>query len=218
MRRPKGDLNAYFAEPHQVRGDDPVYSGRFFERIGGGGDRTEVRDRVTAEDLVAVQTLSVTVPPETTISILHGELGRRLNRQLREIPTDVALGDSEAREHLIQGAAADKAWHLLKQEPGAGYVTAGKLLARKRPHLIPVYDSVVRCALGEPQQVWLSLHAILADDETGLRRRLAQLRSTCRIPVEASALRILDVVVWKGHRRHHARVGCTAPGTTGLAS
>ena len=38
-------------------------------------------------------------------------------------------------------------------EHGIGFVTAGKLMARKRPRLIPVYDDVVKCALDEPQEV-----------------------------------------------------------------
>lgn len=211
------DLNNYFAEPYQVAAG-AVYSGRFFERLDGGGDRTEVCDRFTAADLVAVQMLSVNVPPETSIAILHGELGRTLSRHLRGIPNDVRLAEPQALEHLREDAPAQKAWWLLEREIGAGYVTAGKLMARKRPHLIPVYDSVVKCALEEPNPVWLTLHAVLADPDTGIRNRLAELRSACRVPAEVGELRVLDVVVWKGHRRHHSRRGCTARGTTGLAT
>jgi len=34
---------------------------------------------------------------------------------------------------------------------------AGKLLARKRPSLIPVYDEIVRCAFGWPENIWTAL-------------------------------------------------------------
>ena len=217
-KQAENDLDAYFAEPHQVADGALVYSGRFFERLDGGGDQPQVCDRFTAADLVAVQMLSVDVPPETSIAILHGELGRRLSRHLRGIPIDIALGDPEAREHVMDGGPAAQAWQLLKRETGAGYVTAGKLMARKRPHLIPVYDSVVKCALNEPEDLWLRLHAVLSDPDTGVRRRLAELRSTCRVPGEIGELRVLDVVVWKGHRGHHTRTRCAAPGTTGLAA
>jgi Family of unknown function (DUF6308) len=210
------DLNAYFAEPHQVSRGEPVYSGRYFERLGGGGDRATVWDRFTAEDLVAVQMLSIDVPAEISIALLHGELGRQVSHLLREIPTDVALGDPRALVHVSKDSPADQAWRLLEQQPGSGFVTAGKLMARKRPHLIPVYDSVVRCALEAPDQFWQILNSILADERTGIRRRLADLRATCRVPVEVGELRVLDVVVWKGHRESHQRTGCIAPGTTGL--
>jgi hypothetical protein len=46
--------------------DDPAtkrarYSGSYFERLGGGGDRPEVAYQITAEDLLAVSMLSVPV-------------------------------------------------------------------------------------------------------------------------------------------------------------
>jgi hypothetical protein len=141
-----------------------------------------------------------------------------LSRHLREIPADLPLGDPQALEHVMDGSPADRAWQLLEQEAGAGYVTAGKLLARKRPHLVPVYDSVTRCALGEPERFWLSLQTVLSNSDTCLRRRLVELRSSCRVPAEVGELRVLDVVVWKGHRDYHSRAGCSAPGATAVAN
>lgn len=54
-----GLVREYFA-------DDPAtgrarYSGAYFERLGGGGDRPEVAYQITAEDLLAVSMLSVPV-------------------------------------------------------------------------------------------------------------------------------------------------------------
>ena len=80
----------------------------------------------------------------------------------------------------------------------------GKLLARKRPHLIPVYDAVVKCALGKPKSFWRSLHEAISADEHGLRPRLAELRAD--VPYQVSDLRILDVVIWMGHSVEHRRV------------
>ena len=45
-------------------------------------------------------------------------------------------------------------------------------MARKRPHLIPVYDAVVRCALNTPASLWLTLHRVLGSEETGVAERL----------------------------------------------
>lgn len=210
------DLKAYFAEPHGGRPSHSGYSGRFFERLGGGGDSPTVWDRFTAEDLLAVQMLSVSVPPETSIAILHGELGRKLSMHLRRIPSDVALGEPEAAEHIADGAAADRAWQLLNDQTDTGWVTAGKLMARKRPHLLPVYDNVVSCALGKPKRLWQSLHAVLTTDTAGTRSRLVELRASACIPAEVGELRILDVVIWMGHRQQHQRTGCTAPGIASL--
>ncbi|MFD4721943.1 DUF6308 family protein [Streptomyces sp. NPDC058423] len=53
-------------------------TGSRFEHLAGGGDLPEVADRITAEDLVAVQTPSVTVPASVALDILEGPLGEEL--------------------------------------------------------------------------------------------------------------------------------------------
>jgi hypothetical protein len=72
------------------------FTGSRFEQLAGGGDRPEVADRITAEDLVAVQTLSVTVPASVALDILEGHLGARLSGLLQAIPRDIDMADAEA--------------------------------------------------------------------------------------------------------------------------
>lgn len=196
------DLQAYFREPTSESDKRDVFTGRHFERIGGGGDHPSVAHRFTADDLIAVQMLSVKVPPEASMAILHGHLGRQLADLLMEIPTGLSLMDPAAEASVATDSAADQAWHLLNNAAGVGWVTAGKLLARKRPHLIPVYDGVVRCALGSPRQFWPSLHASLSAPDSIVRSRIKELRRFA--PSTVSDLRVLDVVVWMGHRQGHA--------------
>jgi hypothetical protein len=76
---------------------------------------------------------------------------------------------------------------------------AGKLMARKRPHLIPAYDQVIACLLGNPNHVWQRLHHRLAVDGGTLRDELAALRTRTKIPATVSLLRVLDVVLWTSH-------------------
>jgi hypothetical protein len=102
---------------------------------------------------------------------------------------------------LAPGSPADEAWQRLREQPDVGWVIAGKLLARKRPQLLPVYDKVVRCALGRPRpSFWLALHAALRADNRALHRQLLTLRQVAGVPETVSALRVCDVVVWMGHR------------------
>lgn len=83
---------------------------------------------------------------------------------------------------------------------GVDWVIARKLLARKRPRLLPVYDKVVRCALGRPRpSFWLALHAALREDDRALHHELLALRQVAGVPETVSALRICDVTVWMGH-------------------
>ncbi|MFF4147785.1 DUF6308 family protein [Streptomyces sp. NPDC001698] len=60
-----GDLRRYFGIGMPPGG--VPFTGSRLEHLAGGGDRPEVADRFTAEDLIAVQTLSVTVPASVAL-------------------------------------------------------------------------------------------------------------------------------------------------------
>ena len=180
------------------------FSGRLFERFGGGGDQPDVANEFTAHDLMAVESLSVRVPTEAAFEILHGRLATTLGNLLASVPTDVDLGTPEAAPHLADNSPADHAWRTLDQRPGIGWVTAGKLLARKRPRLIPVYDEVVACVLGHPTSFWLTLDEALAHQE--LREAVEGLRPSSAEKV--STLRVLDVAIWMSHQHDHRQGRC----------
>ncbi|GGP77736.1 DUF6308 family protein [Streptomyces sindenensis] len=191
-----GDLRRYFGI-----GLPPgagVFTGGRFERLAGGGDRRRVANRFTAEDLIAVQTLSVTVPAPVALDLLEGSLGTQLCELLRGIPADVDLSDADASV-VADGSPAHQAWSLLESQYKVGWVIAGKLLARKRPRLLPVYDRVVRCALGRPPSFWTELRTALREDDAALHHRLLGLRQSAGLPETVSALRVADVAVWMAH-------------------
>ena len=79
--------------------------------------------------------------------------GREISGLLAQIPVDVTLADAGADKLVAEGGPAWELWHLLHDirppldRSRLGPVAAGKLLARKRPQLIPVYDSYVERAL-----------------------------------------------------------------------
>ncbi|MCX5326827.1 DUF6308 family protein [Streptomyces sp. NBC_00120] len=183
------------------------FTGSRFEHLAGGGDREPVANVVTADDLIAVQTLSVRIPAQVALDLLEGDLGLRLATMLSDIPFDVDMVEVEAAD-LSKGAPADTAWRVLWDQPGIGWVTAGKLLARKRPRLLPVYDQVVRCILGRPTSFWLDLHGALRADNHALHRELLGLRQAADLPVTVSALRVCDVVLWMHHRTDHQQRSC----------
>ncbi|MFD9123168.1 DUF6308 family protein [Streptomyces bottropensis] len=109
---------------------------------------------------------------------------------------------------LAEGAPAHTAWRVLCDQPGVGWVTAGKLLTRKRPRLLPVYDQVVRCVLGRPKSFWLDLHGALRADNHALHRELMALRQSAYLPATVSALRVCDVVLWIHHCTDHQQRSC----------
>jgi len=148
-----------------------------------------------AEDLIAVSMLAVAVVGNAALEIL--EVRRpRLSELLRPIPADVALADLDAGD-----LGADWPVRTLYRElltvRDVGETTATKLLARKRPHLIPILDSVVATELGIVKgNFWLPLHAWLVADERANHHHLEYLRSLAGLGDDISALRVFDVLAW----------------------
>ena len=184
-------LRAYFlpTEPSQT------FTGAHFERLGGGGDRPATAREFTADDLVAVTMLSVDVPPAAALQIL-GPLRAHLSELLRTIPTDLELVD-------IDPAEIDASWQpwvlfdALGDLKGVGRTTATKLLARKRPRLIPIYDREVNRVVGLNKGAhWRPLASALRADDRALHRALLELRAESGIGEDISPLRVLDVVTW----------------------
>ena len=200
------DLRAYF--DLDSPGDRPRYTGARFDTLDGGGARDGVKDVITPYDLLAVACLGVTVPTPVALDLVEGPLGREVGARLREISANVALGEADADKHVKNGSSADQAWRLLNDETDVGWVIAGKVMARKRPQLIPVWDSVVKCAFGRPREnAWLWLDGRLRQDDR-LRKELDQLHRAAQLPELVSRLRALDVVIWMRHRHDHLRTGC----------
>ena len=120
------------------------YTGSHFESIGSKAGTENV---FTAADLYSVSTLSVQVPPRAGIGIL-GEEAPDFSQLLKQIP-NVAIGslsESEFEAYLGLESKAMELWDLLRRNRpgdsrwGLGPTTTSKIMARKRPHLIPIED------------------------------------------------------------------------------
>ena len=193
------------------------YTGARFERLGDCGNTAtaDTADRVTATDLLAVQLLSVQVPPRVILGILEGSLGDELSALLAKIPANDDLADIDP-VHIDDRSSAAEAWRLLRGLEGMGQVITSKLLARKRPRLIPIRDTVVWCALGwSGNAFWSPLRSELRAEGHALHHRLLELRQSAGLPEAVSALRVLDVVLWMRHHethREHGEHGCPGLG------
>lgn len=201
------DLRHYFGVG-LPEGASPPFTGAWFEFVGGGGDTPRTANAITADDLIAVHFLSVVVPRAVAADLLLGPLGSDVSVHLADTPTDVELGSDAARRLLQDGGPADRAWKLLEDPDEMGWVTAGKLLARKRPRLVPVYDRVVRCALGRPAKPWLQLNDMFAVEAGALPELLTHVRSEAGVDQRVSPARVLDVILWMRHHRSHRPSRC----------
>jgi hypothetical protein len=109
-------------------------------------------NRIGEVDLLAVQLL-VNVPPRAVRELL--DCADEVEPLLERIPAGVALWDATGQD-LVRG---DEAFDRLDECHGVGGVIAGKLLARKRPALVPIVDTVVREVLCLPDSRGLDVAA-----------------------------------------------------------
>lgn len=192
-----GDLRSAVVE--QTDGDESVrlltkyysgaYTGAMFDTSDDLADTTP--NRFTARDIAAVALLSVELPGRSVKGLL--ERNDAFTEHLERIPVDLHLheADDEGLAPLfdLQGALDDV--------PGIGHVRRSKLLAHKRPHLVPIRDRHVLTALTgrDYGDFTKPLRDVLRDD-TSIRERLEELRQESGAPPSLSLLRVLDVVVW----------------------
>lgn len=180
----------------------PLYTGSHFETFAGGGDAVEP-NRITPADLIAVSMLSVHVPGQAALGIV-GTLGGELERLLKPLTADLRLENLTAEQFsqlLDGGSPADDIWQLLRQKAdlwGIGQTTASKILARKRPHLVPIYDSVVADQVGMSDsggqwRIWWE--AFQGAEGRRFAERLEAIRADSG-QFHLSLLRVIDIVLW----------------------
>ncbi|MFV9454765.1 DUF6308 family protein [Rhodococcus sp. NM-2] len=182
-------LTKYYGRPYL--GDD-AYVGAHFDSWSSTGDRAG-EARFTADDLVAVTFLSVQIPPKAARAILHTE-AEALNALLTAIGPDRDLVDEP--DPLAPGWPAWDLETALWALPGIAQTKATKLIARKRPRLYPIWDSVVSEVLGTERAHLNPVREALRADDGALHHRLLSIREEAGLPDEISALRVFDVIAW----------------------
>ncbi|WP_448223059.1 DUF6308 family protein [Gordonia iterans] len=184
-------LHAYFEESQ----GSPTFTGAQFERFDGGGDRSEVVNQITMADLVALSLLDTPVSGGAALGLL-GPLESEISSLLERVPADLDLGQIQHRaEYTEVMQPMNELWSRISGQPGMGRTRTSKLLARKRPRLQPVIDSVVSEALGHKGSNFrLTLWSQLRTE--GLEEQLASARSGAGIDADIALLRCFDVLMW----------------------
>lgn len=180
------------------------FSGAQFDRLGLASDplADPYPNAVTATDIVAVSMLGVNIPAITTIDLLDHRAGE-INHALSGVPNDPL--------HIVERAAigpdseAVKLWRMVRcREQSMGRTKTAKLLARKRPALLPIYDQRIAGRLALPLDDWTWWWTWWQNPQhvqsiQNLRRAAAN-DSVGHGIAEVSLLRILDVAVWRYDR------------------
>jgi len=178
------------------------FSGSWFDRLA----RHDEPNRITADDLVAVSMLSTPIDPHAGAWML-GDGAEEVGQLLAQIPPDTRLWEVD-EDVLEDDAPLSQLWHLLqegcwpakKPSNGVGAVTAGKLLAAKRPLLVPIYDDFIETRLQPPRgQFWKAMRNQLLASEDRLLIAIAvgSVHDDGPDHPELSLLRRIDIAVWK---------------------
>lgn len=172
------------------------YSGSFFDTLETDKSPANV---YTTSDFYALMCLEVDVPIAAGLSIL-GEKAEEISELLSAIP-NVPLGslsEKEFERYLGPDSPAMQLWRTLLSYDYIGPTRASKLMARKRPHLIPIQDSVIRKVAGfsPKDNDWrLWWEALTRDGDHLLEQRAQELREAVNRP-DIATLRALDVMLW----------------------
>lgn len=167
-------------------------------------------NRITATDLLATGTLSVTTPPRAVRRFLEEkDTASELSRLLELLP-EVRLEETSAKDF----AAMCEFYDLVKESlakagtkfPNA-WVTASKIAARKRPELFPVRDRKV-CGLlgiqklGDRAKDWYVFRELMLDPKVRglldeLPARVQAVAGESPLRLEPAPLRLLDAALWR---------------------
>ena len=171
------------------------YSGKLFEYFAG---RSESKV-FTPWDILAVESLSVSVPPATTKWLLEPDEVRDGYLDIANkhfVDSDVTLWGCD--QALIgDKSELSKLYDLLRLQPGLGYVTTSKLMAAKFPRIVPIRDSQVELLLGlqNEKSWWSTFRTLFKETAPSLAEHLDGLP----LPNGAgqvTTLRRLDVILW----------------------
>lgn len=175
-----------------------AYTGAYFHELTHAGLSNP--DRFDISDVASLSLLSVT---------LNGQMAHELTKKSKEndklarvlaLEPDRDLGELTVDQvkKLNGSEGLDPAWNLIKKIHGVGRTRTSKLLARKRPRLIPIWDSVIARVLGLPKtsSYWIHFHTALTADDSSLDKRLSELAQRAGVGERYSRIRVLDILAW----------------------
>ena len=172
--------------------DGRCYTGAFFDSWAPQ-NRIADSNRFTADELVAITFLSVAVKAGAARELLVTRAG--LFAELLD-----AVGPDRDLVDEADGLTPDAPILLLEDElrgvTDVGRTIATKLMARKRPRLVPIYDVVIGRVLNTVSTHRDPIREALRADSGALHTRLLTIRSAAALPDDISALRVLDVISW----------------------
>lgn len=165
---------------------------------------------ITAADLLAVSTLNIEIPARGVRRFLLEPGGAdAVTEALGALPEKSLVETDDADLRLMETfyRAVKRSLTRAETERTSGaWVTASKIVARKRPHLFPVRDRQVTTLLGTRERKdyftdWIVFRHLMNDvsvtrDLERIADALAGLPERDAYLFESEPLRLLDVALW----------------------
>jgi len=168
-------------------------AGRFSGDIPSPAPVVDPRpNEMTIEDVLALALMGKRVD----FRLVHAvrELNSQVAPHLEQVSVCLEIQDAPDVGDMSSEpwGQLSSAFDVVRQAKGIGRVYASKLLSRKRPQLIPIWDRFVQEGLGmiRADNDWVVMQAVVRSSEDDLR----ELQS--RAAPHLSLLRILDAVIW----------------------
>lgn len=185
-------LRAYYSP---LEGRNRGFTGGQFDAFDPSSSRAASTNTFTADDLLSLSLLSTPVPGRAALELLTRQR-RKFEFLLEELgpDRDLATEPSVAEDRF---APAWALWRALDNLPGMGPTRVSKLMARKRPRLIPIFDDVLaRTVFAGTANHWADLWSTLRDSQFALQQRLIDIREQAGLDASVSPLRVFDVCAW----------------------
>ena len=185
-------LTTYYSP---LDGRNAGFTGGRFDAFDPSSRRSASTNTFTSDDLLSLSLLSTPVPGRAALELLDRQR-RRFECLLEDLGPDRDLV-TEASVSEEQFAPAWALWRALDALPGMGPTRVSKLMARKRPRLIPIFDDVLAGTVfaGSANQ-WQDLWCSLRDSGSALHQRLINVRGQADLDASISPLRVFDVCAW----------------------
>lgn len=187
-------VDAYYNPTPQgySKAKNVLFAGRYFDELPEND-----ASKFTVGDLAAASLLDVRFGPHTVVELLDRD---QCSALLAKIPAHLTLWEA-TQEQLGENSAAWQLWRQLVAIPGVRATRASKLLARKRPRLMPILDSVIVDRLRlDGLDKWAALRSAITPELRGRINGLAP-AATSHGASCPSTLRLLDVATWMTYSR-----------------
>ena len=177
-------------------------SGRYFELFR---PHEKKPNEITPSDLLAVSQLSMkiggyqirdSIPESAVIKLFDKKFQKKIFTPLAKIKPIWRLETISPKDLEIFNNEIGKLWPILRDEVGLKLVATYKLMARKRPHLCPIRDSIAVKVLGRPENWYLGWQDAFNENQE-IVEKLNYLRSKNQKASHLSLLRVADIIIWE---------------------